>query len=261
MEATLIPINPDPEPPPKATKPTWRGLDVLFICVASVVLLIVSAIPPLVVLGLVAPAANPRSQSPINLLGISIVGLAAEALALSAAVILFGKLRRKYSWRQLGFTHVSLSWWAYAIFLTFAAAVVGGIAAVLVQLALGLPQSNEQLKAIAPAGFSWLAAIAMTLLGGVAVPVAEELLFRAVIHRWASEKWGFWVGALLSSFLFGLAHISPPIIAFAFVMGLVIAYTYEQTKSLVPGLIIHIVNNSIKIIFIYALLAFGVPVG
>ena len=82
---------------------------------------------------------------------------------------------------------------------------------------------------LAPVGFSWPAAIAMTVLGGIAVPVAEEVFFRAVIHRWASQRWGVVVGSLLSSLLFGLAHVSPPLIAFAFVMGLVIAFTYEYT--------------------------------
>jgi hypothetical protein len=252
-------LNPPPPPPTHIAAPAraWNWKDVLLITLSSVAFMLVILVPAVALLTWNAPITD--GQPKMNLLGISIAALAAEAVGLFAAVFIFGKLRRKYSWAHLGFKSVDVGWWAAAFLLTIAAAIVGGMAAVLVQLVLGLPNENPQLEALAPVGFSWPAAIAMTVLGGIAVPVAEELFFRAVIHRWASEKWGAVIGSLLSSFLFGLAHVSPPLIAFAFVMGLVIAFTYEQTKSLVPGLIIHIINNTLKIILIYALLAFGVP--
>ncbi len=255
MELTLDSnsVNNPAKPPAR----TWNWKDVLLITLSSIAFMLVLLVPAAALLTYNAPLKNGAPQ--MNLLGLSIAALAAEAVALIAGVVLFGKLRRKYSWAQLGFKSVSLSWWLVAFVLTVAAAIIGGIAAVLVQLMLGLPQENPQLEMLAPVGFSWPAAIAMTFLGGIAVPVAEELFFRAVIHRWASERWGVVVGSLLGSFLFGLAHVSPPLIAFAFVMGLVIAFVYERTQSLVPGLIIHIINNTLKIMLIYALLAFGVP--
>ena len=235
----------------------WNWKDVLLISLSSIVFMVIALVPAIALLTLNAPI---KEDKPVmNLLGISIASLAAEAIALIAGVVLFGKLRRKYTWAQLGFTNVGWVWWVYSLALTFFAAVLGGAVAVAIQTVMGLPKDNPQLQAIAPAGFSWPAAIAITFLGGIAVPIAEELFFRAVIHRWASERWGVVIGSLLSSFLFGLAHISPPLIGFAFVMGLVIAFVYTQTKSLVPGLIIHIINNTLKIMLIYALLAFGVP--
>ncbi len=204
--------------------------------------------------GLASPSGSAASQT---LLYINMVGLAAEAIGLIGAVWWVGLRRRHLTWREIGFRRIESIWLVIAPALTIGAAVVGGIAAVIVQLLLGTPGQNTQAQALAPAGFSWLGLIGMTLLGGVIVPIAEEVYFRGVLHRWARDKWGVLIGSLISSLLFGLIHGIPPVIAFAFIMGLVIAYAYEKSQSLWPGIIIHVINNSFKIVLLYLFVANG----
>ena len=237
-----------------APKRLWSGLDVAATSLLSLVFTFVLVIVPVIIMLVVS--GKPDLQP--NLLWLSMISFAAEAVGLIASVGLWAKFRRKYSWADIGFRPIPSRWWIYAVILTFFAAIAGGMASALMALALGQSTStNPQLQAIAPAGFSWTAAIGMTFLGGVAVPIAEEMLFRGVIHRWASDKWGAVIGALISSLLFGLIHVIPVVIPFAFVMGLFIAYAYERTKSLWPGIVIHIINNSVKIALIYVVLATG----
>lgn len=195
------------------------------------------------------------------MLRLTAISLAAEAIGLTLAVWV-GMRRRKLTWSQLGMRPISGSWFIASVALTFAAALAGGMVAALITQLLGeaAAGSNVQAQAIAPAGFSWAAAITMVFLGGIAVPIAEELFFRGVLHRWSSAKWGLAVGSIVSSLVFGLIHGIPAVIGFAFVMGLFIAYAYEKTQSLWPGIIIHIVNNSLKIALLYGILANGMPI-
>ena len=127
--------------PPAAQTRLWNWKDVLLISLSSIAFMLIALVPAAVLITVNAPIKQVCNLQ-MNLLGLSIAALAAEAIALFAAVFLFGKLRRGYSWAQLGFKPVSLTWWAASLLLTFAAAIVGGMAAVLVQLALGLPQQN-----------------------------------------------------------------------------------------------------------------------
>lgn len=257
-------LTANPIPPPKTIQSNrlWRGKDVLIIGLGGIMLMLILMLVPLAIYfglnrGLLRAALKPQ-----DLLVISMVSFAAEAVGLVIAVAWLGLSRRHISWAQIGLRPISGSWLLGSFALTVFAAVIGGAAAVLVQFLLtgNAAAENPQTQAIAPAGFSWSAAIAMTFLGGVAVPIGEELFFRGVLHRWASDKWGAGIGSLLSSAIFGVSHGFPAIIAFAFVMGLAIAYANEKTRSLWPGIIIHIINNSLKIALLYGVLAAGLPI-
>jgi membrane protease YdiL (CAAX protease family) len=84
-------------------------------------------------------------------------------------------------------------------------------------------------------------------------PVLEELLFRGIIlegflHRYNPVKAIFW-----SAFLFGLFHMNPWQFIPGFFSGIILAWIYMKTRSLVPVILIHIVNNSLSyfVMFIY----------
>jgi hypothetical protein len=54
----------------------------------------------------------------------------------------------------------------------------------------------------------------------------------------------FWPAALLSAFLFGLAHGDVGSFAVLFVFGIVLAVVRWRVGSLWPGVIIHATNNA-----------------
>lgn len=80
-------------------------------------------------------------------------------------------------------------------------------------------------------------------------PIAEEMLLRGVVLR-KMLRWNInpWYPIIVSSLLFGFIHINPAQIPGAFLMGIVMAWITYRTKSLIPAIIIHIVNNSLCVV-------------
>ena len=80
-------------------------------------------------------------------------------------------------------------------------------------------------------------------------PITEELVFRRVMIDDITRKTGKpWVAILISSVLFGLIHMNPAQIVFAIPVGAVFGWIYVKTGSMLPGLVGHIINNSIAVL-------------
>jgi membrane protease YdiL (CAAX protease family) len=45
-----------------------------------------------------------------------------------------------------------------------------------------------------------------------------------------------------------------------FVMGIILAWFYERSRSLWPSIVIHAINNGLKLAVLYGLLAAGVKI-
>ena len=57
-----------------------------------------------------------------------------------------------------------------------------------------------------------------------------------------------WYAIIASSIMFGLIHLNPAQIPGAIIMGIVMAWMCYRTRSLIPGIIIHITNNTLCLI-------------
>lgn len=88
------------------------------------------------------------------------------------------------------------------------------------------------------------------LLIVVAAPFAEELCFRGMLFGGLRERLPKIPAALIAGTVFGLLHaftgISavPPLIAFGFIFCLL----YEKTGSILPGMLLHLLNNSVALL-------------
>ena len=76
-------------------------------------------------------------------------------------------------------------------------------------------------------------------------PVLEELIFRGVLLD-GLRKYGNWFGIIISSILFGLMHQNFMQCIPAICMGIVWGYMTVKTGSIIPSIIIHILNNSLS---------------
>ena len=65
----------------------------------------------------------------------------------------------------------------------------------------------------------------LLLLGfAILTPIFEELIFRGFILRFFSERFPFWIAAIITSFFFGIAHTySLGVMVITFFMGLLMA--------------------------------------
>lgn len=88
----------------------------------------------------------------------------------------------------------------------------------------------------------------------VVAPIVEEMLFRGAIEgellrRWRNPLWAIFVSALI----FGLIHLNPAQMPYAFCLGLLLGWLYYRTKSIVPGIVLHLVNNGISVVLMLTL--------
>ena len=78
-------------------------------------------------------------------------------------------------------------------------------------------------------------------------PVAEELVFRGAVLRtllkWQPQR--RWLMIALSALLFALGHLNPGQMPHAFLIGLLLGWMYERTRSILPGIMVHWVNNTV----------------
>ena len=83
----------------------------------------------------------------------------------------------------------------------------------------------------------------------IMAPLVEELLFRGAIQGHLQRKGMKPLYAILiASAVFGIVHMNPIQIPFAFAIGLIFGWLYYRTGSVVPGMIGHFINNSIATI-------------
>jgi len=180
-----------------------------------------------------------------------------EVFAILVSVYIFGLLRKKLHWTDVGFVPSTFRWlvWAAATALIFIPII--GLIALAIQVALGLPTENPQLEFLVPKDITWFGGLIMLILGGLLVPIAEEVLFRGVLYRWLRQFLRPWIAIPISSALFGLLHGDIAVAGATFVMGIVLAWFYERSHSLWPSIVIHAVNNGLKLALLYGLLVAG----
>jgi membrane protease YdiL (CAAX protease family) len=84
----------------------------------------------------------------------------------------------------------------------------------------------------------------LTLQAGLWAPIFEELAYRGVLFAGLRSRLPFLPAALASSLVFGLAHGygMPGNLQIVWV-GFVLCWSYERTRSLLPGILIHSLFN------------------
>lgn len=240
---------------PKRQASAWNFLDVLLMAAAAIALLLLGTwllnrlseawlFPDL------DPAAPP--------LGYNALLAALETIVLVVSVFVVGLWRKKLPLSAVGLQKAPPRWLVASILLTLIVIPMMGLVALVIQTALGQPLENPQLEFLAPAGFSWPGAISMFLMGGIAVPFAEELFFRGVLYQWMRSFMNVWIAIPLNALVFGLLHGNLSVAGATALMGLLLAWFYERSGSLWPSIIIHITNNALKLLLLYLLVGFGV---
>ena len=86
-----------------------------------------------------------------------------------------------------------------------------------------------------------LPVIGLLVVGGLFVPLAEEMVFRGAMFAGLRRRMAFSWAALLSAALFGAVHTS--LFIPAALMGMVLAWTVERERSIHIAVYLHVINN------------------
>lgn len=88
-----------------------------------------------------------------------------------------------------------------------------------------------------------LPAWAMLFIVAVWSPLAEELVFRAMVFRTLRKGFSFVPAAIISGVAFGVYHMNWVQGVYAAALGILLAYTYEKTNSLLGCYLFHLAFN------------------
>jgi len=238
-----------PEQPPETPALRWNGADIAMAIGFAFAALLLATLVAGFIVGIKRVGGGGKTSLDLLLVHLA-TGMA--FLAAVAAVM----AAKRYSLADVGFGKATPKqigiWLLWALVGTV---IVTLCAAILLPFGF---KSGQSWRQFAPDGFTWSGAIGMTIIAGVAAPFYEEFFFRGMLFHWLRDRHGFWIGAVASSLLFGLAHFDVVVGLGTFAMGMLSATAYHDTNSMWPSFLLHSVNNTLKVVGIYTALALGV---
>lgn len=81
----------------------------------------------------------------------------------------------------------------------------------------------------------------------ILAPIAEELIFRGVIYRFARLNMPFWGANILQAAFFGLYHMNLVQGIYAFILGLFLGYIASKGRGIRYSIVLHIIINFLSI--------------
>ncbi len=156
-----------------------------------------------------------------------------------AAILLFVKLK----WTPISRTYLQSKPWG--VFFWAAMLSIGFILpAEFIYERIQLEMSDNMVELFSgimrqPLGY---------LILGILAPITEEIVFRGALLRVLLETFGHqkrWIAIVISALIFAVIHGNVAQGTHAFIGGIALGWLYMRTRSVLPGIVLHWVNNSI----------------
>lgn len=181
-------------------------------------------------------------QTPANLdtlkdfLRFNGVGFGETFLYLFGVYILLRILGKNFS--DVGFRRCRLAFLFLGAFMgLFLFLSVGFLGTILTRL-LGTPAPQSFAEAV-NGNNSSLGFILLLILGGVAAPLKEEVIFRGIIYPPLRQSYGKGKAILYTGIFFAALHLDLVRFLPLFIGGIILTWLYERTESLWPSIIAH----------------------
>jgi len=157
---------------------------------------------------------------------------------------------KKLSWNEVGLKKFPKKYWGSIFSLTLVLIVISIALVILMELLIGVGTENNKTESLQSrmTPFNFMIGF---VSAAIISPLYEEIFYRGFLYRFLRSKYGISIGMLSSSFIFMIVHIPTyNTLPVNFVSGLIFAWTYEKSGSVIPGIIIHGIFNGIAIILI-----------
>lgn len=169
------------------------------------------------------------------------------AIVLLTGLYVIALRPQRLSWKEVGIYKFSAKyWWRILIWLLIT--IVSSVIVVILTSFLGNSVENSKTESLQQ-NINLLTVLISIISAGVISPIYEEIFYRGFIYRWIRVRLGMNWGILISSLIFTVAHF-PTVNAMPvnFVNGIVFAWMYEKTGSVIPGMIVHGLMNTTAIL-------------
>ncbi|MBS4175841.1 type II CAAX endopeptidase family protein [Bacillus sp. FJAT-49736] len=135
----------------------------------------------------------------------------------------------------------SIAWAVGGIFLAFFAQYI----AVIIELLLGVKVGSENTQRIIQLIEDFPLVVVVSSIVG---PILEEIVFRKIIFGTLNKRFSFFFSAVISSVIFGLAHLEPVHLLLYCAMGFTFAFLYYKTKRIMVSITAHVIMNTIVVV-------------
>ena len=95
--------------------------------------------------------------------------------------------------------------------------------------------------------------LALSAIACLAIPALEETIFRGLLYRGLRRSWTMWPAALGSGVVFAIGHGSWTGALPYLILGVVLAWLYERTGSLLAPAVAHGASNAFNLALLLAL--------
>lgn len=226
----------DAPDPPEAFRVPWSWVDGIILAVWS-----------LVAQALVAAVVVAAGYDPFKVGGSFWATVVGSEIVTVVGILAWLAARGVLSWRLLGPVRpavrhvgigvlVGLTGWLIVITLTLLYSGVFG------------PVESPQQEVLNAVYQGPLSALMGFLTAGVIAPIVEETIFRGLLFLALRGRAGLWPALVLSSFLFGLAHLLAPLwMVMLTVLGMWLAAAFHRYGSLVVPILGHAVFNTVML--------------
>ncbi|WP_404351885.1 CPBP family intramembrane metalloprotease [Sutcliffiella horikoshii] len=150
-------------------------------------------------------------------------------------------------WEAVGLRSFPRSYWKWIPVWTFVL-IVSSILLVVIMEMLGVGVDNSKTESLQEQ-VTWFTFTIAFFSAAVISPIYEEIFYRGFLYKWIRGKWGVSAGLIVSSLIFTIVHIPTyNTLPVNFLSGMIFAWTYERSGSVVPGIIIHGVFNGLAVV-------------
>jgi len=243
LEHAYVPPEGEPDEPPPGPPdggPRWPAWYAPAAFVTGIIaVFIVAAVAQVIV-------AATGHDFPTSGAGIALGGtLVQDGLLVVAAIVFAARVAPPRPW-QFGLRAAPLR---QAVNAAIAAYASFWLFSVLYQLILH-PQGKQTVAKDLGADNGGLLLVLAAILVIVVAPAAEEFFFRGFFFKALRSRFSIVAAAVIDGLVFGAVHYTGsqtlsvlPVLA---VLGFVFCMLYERTGSILPGIALHALNNSIS---------------
>ena len=166
------------------------------------------------------------------------------AVAISVTLLVVAG-RRGAEVGELGWRRASVRWLLAAVPLTLAGLAVAGVLQGIAQALLPQVQNQQCIAVQKQYGHSILLALPVVC---IAAPIVEETVFRGVLYRWLRGVLPIGAAMAVSGAVFAALHAVTLLFLPLMGFGILLAWIYERSGSIWPGVLVHALFNLAGII-------------
>lgn len=170
------------------------------------------------------------------------------ALAFTSCLYFFALRPKGLKFREFGVRKFEKRYWKSIVGWTIILIVTSVVLVIVMDILFNVGTENAKTKSIQSQLSLFSVGIAF-LSAAVISPLYEEILYRGFLYRFLRSKFGVRIALFISSTVFMLVHIPTyNTLPVNFISGLIFAWTYEKSGSILPAILIHGFFNGIAVL-------------